>query len=181
MEASIYRATASLRDQIEHPERALFADCLNEAVYNTVNHAYEFEIEGLPVPELRKWWMFSQVRDGKLFVAIYDFGVTIPASLLRKPEWRDFTRLRKRDGLLIEAAAASGRTSTRLRHRGKGLPEMLEFSKKLRDGGLTIMSRTGAFTFRAAQGHSRREKYVVPLPGTLVLWELPFLGLDTNG
>lgn len=182
MDASIYRElTLSIRDRIDHPERALFADCLNEAVYNTVNHAYEFEAPGLPAPDQRKWWMFSQVKDGRLFVAIYDFGVSIPASLLRRPEWRDYARLRSRDGHLIEAAAASERTSTKLSHRGKGLPEMLEFSRKLRDGGLSIISRRGAFVFTAGSGHLQRRKYPVPLPGTLVLWEMPFLGRNDNG
>lgn len=182
MDASIYRELVlSLKGRIDHPERDLFADCLNEAVYNTVNHAYAFEAPGLPEAASRKWWMFSQVKSGRLFVAIYDSGVTIPASLLRRPEWRDYARLRNRDGQLVEAAANSPRTSTKLAHRGKGLPEMLEFTRKLSRGGLTIASRRGVFAYDAAAQKPRRLKLSPALPGTLVLWELPFQEVQVDG
>lgn len=175
MDAQIYRdLTRSILDRIDHPERTLFADCLNEAVYNSVNHAYDFEAPGIPPLEQRKWWMFSQVKNGKIFAVIYDHGVSIPAHLLRRPEWRDYARLRKRDAQLIEAAVASPRTSTRAPHRGKGLPEMLEFSQKLGCGSLSILSRRGGFGYDARAQRHHRKKYSEPLPGTLVLWELPF-------
>lgn len=175
VDASIYREmTVAIRDRIDHPERDLFADCLNEAVCNTVNHAYEFECEGMPPTEIRKWWMFSQVKDGSLFVAIYDFGVSIPRSLLRKPEWKDYVRLHKRDAILIEAAAASPRTRTKLSHRGKGLPEMLEFSQKLAGGEFSILSRKGAFSYNSATKSQRRWKFTLGIQGTLVQWRIPF-------
>lgn len=182
MDASIYKSLViSIRDRIDHPERDLFADCLNEAVYNTVNHAYAFETAQLPAKDLRKWWMFSQVKDGLLSVAIYDLGVSIPASLLQRPEWRDYARLRQRDGQLVEAAVNSPRTSTRLPHRGKGLPEMLEFSRSLSSGGFTIASREGEFTYNASYRRHSRKKLVPPLPGTLVIWELPFQEVRDDG
>jgi hypothetical protein len=173
--AATYRAlTASVSGSIEHPQAALFADCLNEAVTNAVNHAYKFETPELPPEEMRKWWMFSEPREDKLCVAIYDIGVSIPRSLLRKPEWQDYALRGLKDSRLIGSAVTSDRTSTKLVHRGKGLPEMLEFSSELSKGGLSIWSRDGAWIYHAGDGRRQTVNLHSPLRGTLVLWEIPF-------
>ncbi len=167
--------TTAVRSSIQHPEPILFGDCLNEAVTNAVSHAYEFENDRLPPPAMRKWWMLSQFKDDKLFVAIYDHGVSIPESLRRKPEWVDYVTLRRfKDARLIKVAANSFRTSTRLKHRGKGLPEMLEFSTNLLQGGLSILSNDGGWTYRAVDRVESTVSFAKPLPGTLLLWELAF-------
>ena len=161
---------------------SLFGDCLNEAVSNAVSHAYKFEQRGLPPQEMRRWWMFSQLKEGNLFVAIYDAGISIPASLRTSPEWRDYFRnLVGGDGKMIEVAAGSFRTSTKLGNRGKGLPEMLEFSTELSSGGLAIMSRWGCFSYDAKERVHRRNNYRHPLRGTLVLWTIPFAEDVTGG
>ncbi|WP_162300390.1 hypothetical protein [Corticimicrobacter populi] len=176
VDAAAYRDLATtVRDNIEHPERELFADCLNEAVANTVGHAYDFEKPWLPPHDHRKWWVVSSLRDEHVFVAIYDMGVTIPGSLRRKPELSDFLRLRRfKDARLIEAATASSRTSTRLPHRGKGLPEMLEFSRNLASGFLSIVSGRGAYYYDPQTGVASRKNLECTIPGTLVLWQIPF-------
>lgn len=167
--------TKSVREGIVHPAKELFADCLNEAVVNTVNHAYKFEVAHTPRKSLQKWWMFSLYRDELLFVAIYDQGVGIPRSLKRKPELADFLRPRSyNDGRMIQGAVASELTSTKLPHRGKGLPEMLEFSNNLKHGGLSIWSQSGGVIYDAEKGKKTRHKLSRALPGTLVLWSIPF-------
>lgn len=178
--ASDYKPlTLSIVEHVDAATKTLFADCLNEAVTNTVNHAYDYkeEVPGLPPKELRKWWIFSQVKDGFLFVAIYDRGMSIPVSLLIKPEIKEvaWRVLPDTDGKLIEAAVSSDRTRTRLDFRGNGLPEMLEFCQSMDAGALTILSRKGAFNYEAKVKRQKRTKYVKPLPGTLVLWRIPFL------
>lgn len=175
-DASIYKPlTEAVRDGINHPQSQLFGDCLNEAVSNTVNHAYGFDREDLPAPEQRKWWMLSEVREGNVFVAIFDWGVSIPASLRRKPEWKDLLRLRHwKDARLIESAASSEWTSTKLPYRGKGLPEMVEFSKNLETGGLSISSGMGSYIYHAEQNRFERYTFKCRMPGTLVLWQIPF-------
>lgn len=173
--ASYKDLAMTVRDNIAHPERELFADCLNEAVANSVGHAYDFEVPGLPPYSHRKWWVVSSLRDNHVFVAIYDMGVTIPSSLKRKPEWVDFLKLRRyKDARLISAAVSSSRTSTRLPHRGKGLPEMLEFSSNLASGFLSIASGKGAYRYDAQTGRETRTRLNCPIPGTLVLWQIPF-------
>lgn len=176
MSAEIYKELTKLVLQnIEHPTRQLFADCLNEAVTNVVNHAYEIEHASLPPQRVRNWWMFSEAKDGNMFVAIYDLGITVPESLRRRPEWSDFLRGRKfSDRRLVKTAVTSPRTSTKLEYRGKGFPEMLEFSRKLADGGLSIFSKKGGFTYNALAAQQSSHKFQCSLPGTLVLWAIPF-------
>jgi hypothetical protein len=173
--ATYKELTKSVRDGIIHPNKELFADCLNEAVVNTVNHAYKF-ISNRKLPKTQqKWWMFSLLKDDQLFVAIYDRGIGIPDSLRRKPEWTEYLRMRQyKDARLIEAAVSSKLTSTRLPHRGKGLPEMLEFSQNLKAGGFSIWSRKGGVSYNPLLGVEHRRKLPVPLTGTLVLWSIPF-------
>lgn len=167
--------TKSVREGIVHPAKELFADCLNEAVVNTVGHAYKFEVAHTPPKAMQKWWMFSLYKDELLFVAIYDQGVGIPRSLKSKPELSDYLRPRNyNDSRLIQAAIGSPWTSTKMPHRGKGLPEMLEFSQNLKHGGLSIWSQHGGVIYNADVGKESRHKLRRPLPGTLVLWSIPF-------
>lgn len=175
-DAAVYKPlTEAIRDSIVHPHSQLFGDCLNEAVSNTVNHAYGFETEDLPPHDQRKWWMLSEVKDEQVFVAIYDWGVSIPASLRRKPEWKDRFKPRHwKDSKLIESAATSLWTSTKLPYRGKGLPEMVEFSKNLASGGLSISSGMGSYVYHAEGNRFHRHSFKCRMPGTLVLWQIPF-------
>lgn len=173
--ATYKELTKSIRDGIIHPAKELFADCLNEAVVNTVNHAYRFGASKMLAKAQQKWWMFSLLKDDQLFVAIYDRGVGIPDSLRRKPEWTQYLRLRQyKDARLIEAAIDSKLTSTKLPHRGKGLPEMLEFSQNLKAGGFSIWSKKGGVSYNAELGVGHRRRLPLSLPGTLVLWSIPF-------
>jgi hypothetical protein len=171
--------TKTIREGIVHPDKELFADCLNEAVVNTVNHAYEFPLKRLPPKSQQKWWMFSLYMDRQLFVAIYDQGVGIPDSLRRKPEFLDYFKFRQyNDAVLIQDAIGSKLSRTRLPHRGKGLPEMLEFSQNLASGGLSIWSAHGGITYDASAVSDamkeKRYRLSENLPGTLVMWSIPF-------
>lgn len=171
--------TKSTRSGIVHPHKELFADCLNEAVANTIHHAYEHHFKNIPSRVQQKWWMLSLLKDDLLFVAIYDAGIGIPGSLRRKPQFGEyFKRRHYNDARLIQAAVGSTWSSTQLPHRGNGLPEMLEFSHSLKSGGLSIWSEKGGLTYNP-QVHDKSKREVrhhvdQRLPGTLVLWSIPF-------
>jgi len=51
---------------------------------------------------------------------------------------------------------------------------MLEFSNSLDSGGLSISSRFGAWIYHAVNGREETREFARMLPGTLVLWEMPF-------
>ncbi len=174
--------TLSIIKGIEHPNQMLFADCLNEAVCNTVGHAYKHYTEREVPSCFRRWWIFSQFRDDRLFVAIYDVGEGIPGTLRRKPEWKEYLRVRHyTDARIIMSAIQSNRTSTFQPERGKGLPEMLEFSQCLKGGGLSILSSKGGFDYDASSGTLRKRRFSMSLPGTLVQWAIPFRKEQENG
>ena len=129
-----------------------------------------------------KWWLFALIKDGKLDVAICDRGMGIPTSLREKPEMATvipilIRKLRKRVASgLIEIAVESSRSRTKLPHRGKGLPDMLTFSKQETVGGIFIMSHHGYFVYNSQFGSEVARDFHPPLEGTLITWHIPVQG-----
>ncbi len=145
---------------------------LTEAVTNTIQHAYP----DIPATEVapRPWWMFAQRLDDLLTVTICDLGIGIAESLKRKPELKDYLlhwRPKTRDKKLIEAAAGR-RSSTKLPYRGRGLPEMLEFVRTSRIGGMIIHSNRGTYSYDVDTQTERTVVMAPALPGTLIQWTL---------
>ena len=145
--------------------------CISEALTNVKKHAYA---EGAST----RWWMFATVNSERrqVFVAMHDHGQSIPATLLAKPEVVDIVTLRKlRRGGDCEliAAAAGGRTRTKLYYRGKGLPEMVDFTSRGSRNALAIYSRKGYFRQQGC-GLGVKGTLSEPVRGTLVIWTLNF-------
>lgn len=141
-------------------------NCVTEAMINVGHHAYGGDNGG-------PWWIFATVSKGSVFVALHDRGDSVPGTLLAKPAVADYLTGRmwsagRGDGSLI-TAALGGRTRTNLPYRGKGLPEMLEFTKKYPASELGIFSRSGFFRYDGQESNGR---LVSPIKGTLVLWTL---------
>lgn len=149
------------------------ADCVNEAMTNVRHHAYEKSGGG-------RWWIFATISEKRIFVAMHDRGASIPATLLEKPEIWDYLtgrvwRQGRADGKLI-SAAAEGRTSTKLPYRGKGLPEMLQFTRDSASGELAIYSRRGFFRFSGGEKTESVGRLAKPITGTLIVWMLNLSG-----
>lgn len=149
------------------------ADCVNEAMTNVRHHAYNDEIGG-------RWWIFATISERRVFVAMHDRGSSIPGTLLEKPEIWDYLtgrvwRQGRADGKLI-SAAAEGRTSTKLPYRGKGLPEMLQFTRASANGELAIYSRRGFFRFSGREQIESVGRLTKPITGTLIVWMLNLSG-----
>lgn len=157
---------------------------LGEAVTNTIQHAYIGESERNVEESGKRWWLFTQKKDDKLTVVVCDLGIGIPDSLVRK--WRDdlkyILRYKKhRDMKLIEVAVQSTRSRTRLPHRGKGLPEMLEFVKSGDVGGFRIYSLRGAFSYDAENITETGIEFDTGIPGTLIMWTVPIVTFAQGG
>lgn len=154
-------------------------DCVAEAMTNVKKHAY-------PADRMAQgWWMFATIdrKKGKAFVAMYDRGHSIPGTLLAKPGLSDYLTLRtlRRHGTDREliAAAVGGRTSTKLPYRGKGLPEMLDFTRLDPANELAIYSREGYYHCQPSRQHvtTRRDAKGTlhrAIEGTLIIWGLQF-------
>lgn len=168
--------TQYVKEIINHKDKELFADCLNEAVTNTHNHAYKATKNFIQDRSLQKWWMFSLLKEDRLGVVIYDLGMGIPGSIRSKPEFFDLFRRRKySDKALIKQTVNSNLTITKLRHRGKGFPEMLEFAKNIPDGFFSVWSGKAGFKHRSKPDATQDTKVIdiAKLRGTLILWMLP--------
>jgi hypothetical protein len=141
-------------------------NCITEAMINVGHHAYQGNAGG-------PWWIFATTSRQKVFIALYDRGESVPATLLAKPAVMDYLSGRmwargRGDSRLI-TAAVGGRTRTQLPYRGKGLPEMLEFTKTYESSELGIFSRSGFFRY---DKHESAGNLKTPIKGTLVIWML---------
>jgi hypothetical protein len=148
-------------------------DCIGEALTNVKKHAYGSEEGAAP------WWMFATLNAEakQIFVAMHDRGESIPGTLLAKPDLIDavtFRRLRRGGDCELISAAAGGRTRTKLYYRGKGLPEMVEFTSRHANNALAIYSRRGYFGASRAGKLIRQGSLGHPVEGTLVIWTLNY-------
>jgi hypothetical protein len=156
-------------------ERQLgLCNCVTEAMINVGHHAYLSSGSG-------SWWIFATISEKTVFIAIYDHGESIPATLLSKPLVKDFLTgrmwLQARGDSKLITAAVGGRTRTQLPYRGKGLPEMLEFTKSNPNSELGIFSRKGFFQY---DDHEKSGKLKTPIKGTLVIWKLKVSGIKND-
>lgn len=154
----------------EEARSGLF-DSMSEAVTNTIQHAYPSNLK-------KEWYMFAQLRNNKLTIVICDQGIGIPSSLREKPELKEFLyspihkAKRQRDTKLIQIAVESSRTSTKLKHRGKGLKEMLELVKSGVVGGFLILSGKGCYIYNAKTEQHNRIDYKTNIHGTIIEWQI---------
>lgn len=167
---------------------------IQEAIINCVRHAYEYpqpdplSKSAYVHPEPR-WWMFTQVKDGMLSVALCDLGIGIPASLRNaegdqsNEEWK-FSIIQaflekwgkdESDAELIQAAFAIGRSKTKKPNRGKGLAEIKKVLEEAGKGNLQIYSGTGYYRFDPVTGEEKTRNYLNSAAGTLILWTIPEL------
>ena len=174
----------------EGPDSGLY-DVVTEALTNVRQHAYkDSHIE----PALHKWWMLAKQEPhadnsgGDLYIAIYDIGVGIQASLREKlrtgeqllelgDEIMQKLRLsgsrRVLDRLLLSRAVEHRRSRTGATFRGYGLLEMRDYVLKTKNGRLYIVSGNSQHSTLASTQRSSCISCDSPLLGTLILWSIP--------
>ena len=119
-----------------------------EAMTNAVHHAYiRIRRDGINRQGETRWWLFSEQREGSLFIAFCDLGIGIPESLPVKHSGLK-TILSKfgRDRLDVEAiklATKLGETRTSQGNRGNGLSQILDAARKAEQGSCVIYSNRG--------------------------------------
>lgn len=157
------------KERLGEANQSALYDGVVEAITNVTHHAYGAE-------EAKKWWMFASMNKEMMFVAIFDGGRSIPGTLLEKPGVRDQVRNwvygRKNADARMLHAAMGGRSRTKLRYRGKGLPEMLQSTKSMVGSSLAIYSRYGVFYCDSGSDREEDAQLPIPIDGTLLLWAL---------
>lgn len=174
-------------------------DVLAEALTNVRHHAYPSGDASTP-ESLRKWWLFSRYtaptyeKMGSLYIAVYDIGVGIQASLRKKLTTGEIV-LDKADDLLqalkigdanyterllLKRAIEDARSSTGLSFRGNGLPEMRDFVMGTNSGRMYITSGRAQYTCIAATRKSEAFGCGASMPGTLIVWAIPLGASETE-
>ena len=170
---------------------------VTEAMTNASNHAYIAERnDGLSLGlEEHRWWMFSQERDGRLYVSLCDLGIGIPNSLPRT-RWKDWTpesivrfignvaagAKPSNDCVMIKAAIELGRSRTELAYRGRGLQQLRDVIDATGDGSLAIHSNRGLYRYNPSKKVIETiNDFPDSIMGTLILWNVPIPSGDESG
>ena len=153
-------------------------DGIVEAMTNTRQHAYP---DGVPDTH---WWMFSQERDGRLFVAFCDLGKGIPGSLPANPKKRDlWSRITAKfgvspkDSIVIDEAIKHSQTRTGKHYRGKGLKQLSSVLDDANDSSLYLFSNRGCY--KKNNRVSSLTDYSTSIGGTLIQWSLELPNPET--
>ncbi len=157
---------------------------LAEAIANVTGHAYPnwFNPE---YPHINQLWIAATADRARktLTVVVYDQGVTIPVTyprMKRRDKVMTFLARALRgtpefdfqnDGTYIRAAMRYGGSRTDQRHRGKGLPQIVEVVSRSGRGKLSVFSR-GGWCIRNSDGRLRSGAVSSSIGGTLVEWVL---------
>ncbi|MDV2468346.1 hypothetical protein QR674_05055 [Acinetobacter chinensis] len=170
---------------------------LTEALTNCHHHAYEERRIPTETKSIKKWWLFSQERDGVLTVCVCDLGIGIPRSLTRntsnvKEDW--FTRLKgfikenkgkyDKDSAAIKAAIEIGNTRTNLPNRGKGLNQIINKINTMCDhrASIAIYSNKGSYIINRGFVtdlpttdiiNGIAIPYTESIEGTVIVWQIP--------
>jgi hypothetical protein len=167
-------------------QRAVY-ESLIEAFLNAVQHAYRHDIDGDGLPSVKHWWATALVdkRHGDLYLAVYDQGVGIPRTLVKRPWWHIIAgKLPERsDASIIEGALEYGRSGTSstvdLVHdaggRGNGLWRMCELTEAFKEAEVRFTSLKGDVLYRKG-GALERTTLRTRFCGTMITWRAQIAG-----
>ena len=136
-----------------------------ECMQNTNNHAYK------PEQRYNCWWLMASYDSAceKVNFTFLDNGLTIPTTIAKKYSERIMKVVGVRqDGKMIYSALKGDfhRTSTKEKHRGKGLPKIYATSQKGQIEDLYILSRKGLVNAT----NKTTEELANRFHGTLLTW-----------
>lgn len=158
---------------------------ITEAMANCNHHAYiGIREDGLHFQkDDKRWWMFSQKKDGRLSVVFCDLGMGIPKTLPNtKPQfWKrmlDSLGANPDDGMIIKEAIEESKSRTGDSYRGKGLTQLVQFIRnqnKSDASQVTIFSNNGAVQINSSQDGKKDTiiNYGESILGTLIQWNMP--------
>jgi hypothetical protein len=178
---------------------------ITEAMDNCIYHGYLDEGKGKKdrcdyftcqkaIPEKQKWWLFSQIKDNELYVALADLGIGFPRSLREsnaaktKGLWAYITnKLQREEGRLPDhkilrevVEAEQNITSTEQANRGKGIAQITQLAREDEHSGLAIWSYKGGYIMKKEKSSATRRgsaiKYSESIQGTIIYWSIPIAG-----
>jgi hypothetical protein len=164
---------------------------VSEAVANTVDHAYKQPRSGGGAPcSSAKWWMFTQVREGRFSAAVCDLGCGYKATINETIPERVISALAatfvgaSQDAQAIHTAMEYGRSGTREANRGRGSRDAMSVLEQHREGKLMIISNGGWMLYSFLDGaevERRSGSLAKSIRGTIVWWTLPLRARPESG
>ncbi len=153
---------------------------ITEAMDNALYHGYPDDfIENSKLKE-KMWWLSASLNknENTLNFMFFDQGIGIPKSLPKVyPNlFGKMLSLFDPDDHIIEVATKAGKSSTGKRHRGKGLPQIIDYVQSYnKNGYVRITSGKGTYTITkkintGIEKRSYLNKY--DIQGTLIEWQL---------
>ncbi|KAA0696328.1 hypothetical protein DT594_02930 [Halopseudomonas laoshanensis] len=180
-----------LNPETEH----VFGDAVSETINNVNRHAYP---DSNNTNQERRWWLLCQVQGKQLYLAIYDNGVGIPKTVLRrtwvvdalktsypevyqeliekKPELISsglLPTIRKdlKDSQLIHLSLQADVTGTKEKKHGQGSKSIRALVSETEGGKLWIFSNNGLYKFYDTK-HFELFHLPKKLEGTLFQWNI---------
>ncbi|ABV88997.1 hypothetical protein [Shewanella pealeana] len=184
IEQSVYKN--QMDDEVEY----LYGDAISETINNVGRHAY---------PESnasdKKWWILCDVIGDKLFVLIYDCGIGIPKTVVKR-NWfissvekfypEQYAEAKQapasqsklyffgslKDENLIDLAMKQDVTGTLKSKHGQGSKSIKALVSETHRGKLWIYSNKGLLTFKNVDTPVDLHTLNKGFPGTLVQWNI---------
>ena len=158
-------------------------NAITESISNVWQHAYDDAFFAAPIPASQQnWWIIVQHIKDQFFIAVYDMGAGIPATINAKP-WAaalieslraffDVKVISSPDAKSIKAAVDYGRSRFKLDNRGKGLTEAKDFVQRNPMGSMLIYSGLGHYEYKTQGEEENLSTLSSSFPGTLIQWNL---------
>lgn len=141
-----------------------------ELMNNTIHHAYG---DGYSSDYSKNsWYLFSEKRDNRVVFVFLDTGLGIPKTVYKK--WQEKINFAIQDSFLIKSALeGENRTVTKLKNRGKGLPQILECCRSGLIDNAYVYSGNGYCTInKENDGIIQTKEMQNEIFGTLFSWEV---------
>lgn len=143
-------------------------EIITELMSNTKNHAYNKN----DVMLYPNWYCFAQYDGINTIKFIFmDTGEGIPSTILKRfLEKIDVLGIKSESDYVISALNSQFRTSTELKHRGKGLPRIRKHCLDSKIDNMTII--TNKANVRVTNKDLQGEDLINSLQGTLFSWDI---------
>jgi hypothetical protein len=181
------------KNQMDADTEYLIGDAVAETINNVSRHAYP-SLED----EEKIWWLICEVTNGQLYLAIYDQGVGIPETVVKKKwfsnslkklypvqykELMDHASLKDqitslvansslKDEQLIYMSMLGDVTGTEKSKHGQGSKSIRALVSDTEDGKLWVYSNNGLYKFAAGSDIPLLCRLPLKIEGTLIQWNI---------
>jgi len=160
----------------------------SEALVNSVQHAYVAR-RGTRDSQtaVKRWWMFTEERQGTLTVAVCDLGIGIPRSLPLNWGESILAQIQSRlplgtgpDVRSLRIALEVGQTRTGAQYRGRGLPQIWQAVRGSEGSGIMILSNKARIAWGSKTDREYETEFSDSIHGTLVMWTVKTAQEDSS-